>query len=292
MILLTMVNMPRTQQKSQPLCLPEGSTKVPLAKSTGSAENLVNTLPVNTLPVNTLPINTSPVNTLPMEPEVRGTGSVQNILTTLTPHIGFLATDATDALAFTSASASVGSATLNASDQDNPAVPASTSDEVEEEDDVVVDDDNGNILEQYINAQADLEHELPPVHTTDVSSRLLNKLDKDGKNLFCKELAMVWDSAFDATLSEADATGTRDAHEAAKAYNDQLFRMRAKKALMATIQHTADCDSNMRLVAKTLDGVLTHTNFMSIKALEQAQANLVFATPLAEQKNLITSLAD
>jgi hypothetical protein len=77
MILLTMMKTPRTPQKFQ--TLPRGSTEASPAISTGSAENLINTLPVNALPVNTLPINTSPVNTFSMEPEVRGTGSAQTI---------------------------------------------------------------------------------------------------------------------------------------------------------------------------------------------------------------------
>jgi hypothetical protein len=177
-------------------------------------------------------------------------------------HIGLLATDA---LAFTSAPASVGSATLSTSNQDNFVVPVSTSDE-EEEEDVVVEEDDGTILLQFVAAQTDLENVLTVIHAQGVSSRLLNKLDKDGKNLFCMDLAMVWDDGFDATVLEADATGTREDFAAAKAHNKQLFRTRTKKALRATMQRTADADDNTSLVTKALDGVLTYTNFMSEKA--------------------------
>jgi hypothetical protein len=43
------------------------------------------------------------------------------------------------------------------------------------------------LLLHFVTAQTDLKHELPPVCAMGVSSRLLNKLDKDGKNLFCED---------------------------------------------------------------------------------------------------------
>jgi hypothetical protein len=133
---------------------------------------------------------------------------------------------------------------------------------------------------------------LPLVRTTSVASRMLNKLNKDGKNQFDNDLSIVWDPTFDATFVEADATGTRDAHEAAKASNDQLFRTRTKLALKSNMQHIADSDSNTCLVAKTMDGILVYTNSMSTKVKEQAQANVVLATVMAEQKNSIKALSD
>jgi hypothetical protein len=106
-------------------------------------------------------------------------------LITLAPHIGLLATDATEVLAFTSP-ASLGSATLSASDRDNPMVPVSTSDEVEEEEedvveeDVFVEGDDGTILLQFVNAKTDLQNVFPVVHAQSISGHLLNKLDKNG----------------------------------------------------------------------------------------------------------------
>jgi hypothetical protein len=168
MILLTMVNTERTPAKALPLCLPGGSTGTPSAESIGSAEN--------------------PVNTLPMD----STEGALNFLTTLTPHAGLLAPDA---LAFKSASASVGSETLSESDQDNPVVPASTFGEVEEEKDVVedVEEEDENILENFVCAQTDFDKDLPLILTMSVVSRMKNPLNKDGKNLFDDDLNIVWD---------------------------------------------------------------------------------------------------
>jgi phage shock protein A len=46
------------------------------------------------------------------------------------------------------------------------------------------------------------------------------------------------------------------------------------------------------LVAKSLDGMLQHNTFMSKKAKDQANANVVFATLLSKQKNLNKTLSD
>jgi hypothetical protein len=51
---------------------------------------------------------------------------------------------------------------------------------VEEGEDVVEEDDE-NVLEHFVGAQTDLEHDLPLVHTTSVASRMLNKLNRTGK---------------------------------------------------------------------------------------------------------------
>jgi hypothetical protein len=161
-------------------------------------------------------------------------GNAQNFLTTLSPHVGLLATDAP---ASTSASVSVGSETLNASDQENPAIPASTSGEVEEEEDVeenVVEEEDDNILGNFIYAHTgpaieNFDKVLPVLGTTSVASRIKNPLNKEEKNLFDADLSVVWDSSFDAALAEADATGTRDAHETAKLNNEQLFRTKNKE---------------------------------------------------------------
>jgi hypothetical protein len=68
--------------------------------------------------------------------------------------------------------------------------------------------------------------------------------------------------------------------------------MRTKKALVAFVTRTAEGDASTSLIAKTLDGVLLHNNFMSETARGQAQSNVTFATLLHEQKNLIKALAD
>jgi hypothetical protein len=72
-----------------------------------------------------------------------------------------------------------------------PCAPVSTSDEVEEEENVTVEEDDGTIFLQFVAARTDLENVLPVICTQGVSSRLLNKLDKDGKNPFPMDLAML-----------------------------------------------------------------------------------------------------
>jgi hypothetical protein len=45
---------------------------------------------------------------------------------------------------------------------------------------------------------------------------------------------------------------TRDDKAVQQAHNEQLFRMRTTKALVAHVKQTAEGDANMRLIAKTL----------------------------------------
>jgi hypothetical protein len=71
----------------------------------------------------------------------------------------------------------------------------------------------------------------------------------------------VWDASYDAAFAEADATGTRDAREAAKLSNEQLFRTRTQGALKSTMKHIAEADSNLRSLTPTMDGLLVHSDF-------------------------------
>jgi hypothetical protein len=67
---------------------------------------------------------------------------------------------------------------------------------------------------------------------------------------------------------------------------------RTKKALKSSSKHIAEGDSNSRLLATTMDGMLVHSEFLSTKAKEQVQANVVLATFMADQRNKIKTLSD
>jgi hypothetical protein len=179
--------------------LPFPYAEVPSTISIGSAEISINAATVNT-----------------------GTGVAQT-LTTLASHI-LLATDATNALTFTSP-ASIGSATLTAPDQDHPTISGSTSDEVEEEEndaveeDFAIEGDDGTVLSEFVLAQTDLENVLPG--SPCISGRLLNPLDGNGQNPFYGDLMATLEGNYDfATQTEADMSGTREERAAQQAYNE------------------------------------------------------------------------
>jgi ElaB/YqjD/DUF883 family membrane-anchored ribosome-binding protein len=124
------------------------------------------------------------------------------------------------------------------------------------------------------------------------SERSLDPVDANGKVRFHNNLSATLESNFDLAEAKARTTGTREDKVGQQAHNEQLFRMRTKKVLVASERRTVESDANIRLVAKTLDGVLQHNNFMSEKARGQAKSNVIFATLLHEQKNSIKTLSD
>jgi hypothetical protein len=54
----------------------------------------------------------------------------------------------------------------------------------------------------------------------------------------------------------------------------------------------SDVDANARLLAGAMDGILVHSKFLSTKAKEQVQTNIVFANSMAEQRNHIKVFTD
>jgi hypothetical protein len=158
-----------------------------------------------------------------------------------------------------------------------------------EEEDLVIEGSDETIVSDFVLAQTELEDVLPVVGTPCVSRSLLNPVN-GGRLVFHQDLSATLESNFDSV--EAEMTGTHEDKAAERAHNEQLFRTRTKKALVASVKRTVEGDANMRLIAKTLDGVLQHNNFMSETARGHAKSNVTFAILLHEQKNLIKALSD
>jgi hypothetical protein len=193
--------------------------------------------------------------------------------------------------------ASIGSATLSASEQDHPAVSGGTYDMEDDKvldvkEDLVIEGSNGVVLSVFVQAQAEIEDVFPVVGASCVSGCLLNP-PKGEDPFFSKDLSAMLNSNFDSVEVEVESGhGTHEDKAAQRAHNEQLFRTQTTKALVASVKHTAEGDANMRLIEKTLDGVLLHNNFMSLTARNQVQSNVTFATLLHDQENSIKALAD
>jgi hypothetical protein len=215
-------------------------------------------------------------------PSRESTGKAQNTIPALSPVIDqlYIATTAP-------ATASVGSKTLSTSGQENPTVPASTSDEVEDEEEDGLD----NLIVTFSSsAVPNFDEALPVLNTTTVASKLKNPLDKEENSRFDDNLRVTFDTSFDAA-PDADAIGrSRKEGITARSSSEQLFKTRTK-ALQSTSWRVADNDANSRLLAGAMDGVLIHSEFLTTNAKEQVQANIILARSLADQRNQIKMLS-
>jgi hypothetical protein len=187
--------------------------------------------------------------------------------------------------------ASVGSETLSPSENGHNdfVALASTSgacdeeeEEQEEEEVVVMADVLGNVICSF-------EDDLPII-SGGITSFLKDPLNEDGRVEFSENLRVTFDpSKYDAP-PDADAVG--GSRDGTRNNTEQLFKSHTGNALRDVCGRFEDVESNGRMVAGTMDGLLVHSNFLSKKTKEKTQTNISLVNSMTEQKNQIAHLTN